>query len=504
MTMAAMIQHTPVMLRQQQDKEDEDVALATYLTSNMRFDKPQDVWSYQQQQSMNWQRQQQQQQQQQQYAYYQNSKHTRTSQRPSRARTPSNPGRDVLPMQKSNSTPLPSQVPSSGSNHPRSKPQASSPRSTDPMRRSRLISESSRPPLSYPRNSSSSSSVIISDNGGGVRRSSITSVASSTVSQTVSIRSEMSVNTKLSLSRRLRKVFSMGNLRSSKDLGALRERNTSSTSVVTADVDAASVKSVDVRNPNSFRRRSLASLSNLFHHHGKTSSVAEPEVSTSQKIGATNKGNSLPRPISSGDLRDLAARSKSDDKKDRPALRVDTDEAITKSRKNASKGSGRPVAAPDSPNSAISSRSYRLPPPAHQSHRLMHPELPSPTPSSSSSSSQRPRLPSLTQEDEMIPPPAVGLHYGLPLHGSPRLKPAHSSSSSLVESIPKRRIQFCTTIQVHETFAASEYDRRCDPNATCQKLSPLVAMKIKQELNEYKLTDMEVHVESRQYTHFFL
>jgi hypothetical protein len=29
-------------------------------------------------------------------------------------------------------------------------------------------------------------------------------------------------------------------------------------------------------------------------------------------------------------------------------------------------------------------------------------------------------------------------------------------------------------------------------------------MKIKQELNEYKLTEMEVHVDSRQYTQFFL
>ncbi|KAI9243566.1 hypothetical protein BDA99DRAFT_406316, partial [Phascolomyces articulosus] len=64
-------------------------------------------------------------------------------------------------------------------------------------------------------------------------------------------------------------------------------------------------------------------------------------------------------------------------------------------------------------------------------------------------------------------------------------------------AVRRKRIQFCPTIQVHETFNASEYDRRSDMNATCQKITPLMAMKIKQELNEYKLTDMQIHVESR-------
>ncbi|KAL0092338.1 hypothetical protein J3Q64DRAFT_1624377, partial [Phycomyces blakesleeanus] len=60
-----------------------------------------------------------------------------------------------------------------------------------------------------------------------------------------------------------------------------------------------------------------------------------------------------------------------------------------------------------------------------------------------------------------------------------------------------RRLLFCPTLQLHETFAASEYDRRCDPNATCQRLTPALAMHIKQELNEFKLTEMAVHIESR-------
>lgn len=97
------------------------------------------------------------------------------------------------------------------------------------------------------------------------------------------------------------------------------------------------------------------------------------------------------------------------------------------------------------------------------------------------------------------------------MHGSPRLKPAaSSSSSSLLDQVTplpsssKRRLQFCPTVQVHETFAAADYDRRCDNNATCQKLTPSLALKIKQEMNEYKLTEMDVHIDSRQYTQFFL
>ncbi|KAI7871049.1 hypothetical protein BDF14DRAFT_1688301, partial [Spinellus fusiger] len=62
---------------------------------------------------------------------------------------------------------------------------------------------------------------------------------------------------------------------------------------------------------------------------------------------------------------------------------------------------------------------------------------------------------------------------------------------------PSARIQFSPTLQLHETFSATEYDRRCDANATCQRLTPALAMHIKQELNEFKLTEMTVHIDSR-------
>ncbi|ORZ07665.1 hypothetical protein BCR42DRAFT_293678, partial [Absidia repens] len=75
--------------------------------------------------------------------------------------------------------------------------------------------------------------------------------------------------------------------------------------------------------------------------------------------------------------------------------------------------------------------------------------------------------------------------------------PLPTTSSSSGSSSSKRRLQFCPTVQVHETFTAADYDRRCDTNATCQKLTPSLALKIKQEINEYKLTEMDVHLESR-------
>ncbi|KAG2211575.1 hypothetical protein INT47_008671 [Mucor saturninus] len=68
----------------------------------------------------------------------------------------------------------------------------------------------------------------------------------------------------------------------------------------------------------------------------------------------------------------------------------------------------------------------------------------------------------------------------------------------------KKSVSFNTVIKLHETFSASEYDRRCDTSATCQKLTPVIALKIKEELNNYKLNDMFVHLDSRQNTHFFM
>ncbi|KAL7314764.1 hypothetical protein PS15m_006292 [Mucor circinelloides] len=79
-----------------------------------------------------------------------------------------------------------------------------------------------------------------------------------------------------------------------------------------------------------------------------------------------------------------------------------------------------------------------------------------------------------------------------------------NTDSSIATNSSKKSLSFNPVIKLHETFSAQEYDRRCDTSATCQKLTPVLALKIKEELNNFKLNDMFVHIDSRQNTHFFM
>ncbi|KAL5342428.1 hypothetical protein BJX70DRAFT_410487 [Aspergillus crustosus] len=79
----------------------------------------------------------------------------------------------------------------------------------------------------------------------------------------------------------------------------------------------------------------------------------------------------------------------------------------------------------------------------------------------------------------------------LPDAKSASLGPGAVSSKSLV---------FSPRIQFHETWPSGEYDRRGDI-ATCNRLTPLLAQQIKEELNTFKM-EMEVHETSKIYTHF--
>lgn len=62
-------------------------------------------------------------------------------------------------------------------------------------------------------------------------------------------------------------------------------------------------------------------------------------------------------------------------------------------------------------------------------------------------------------------------------------------------------INFSSKIILYETYGEDEYDRKPEI-ATCNQLTPQLAQLIKAELNELKST-MEVHEDSRCYTHFF-
>jgi hypothetical protein len=65
-------------------------------------------------------------------------------------------------------------------------------------------------------------------------------------------------------------------------------------------------------------------------------------------------------------------------------------------------------------------------------------------------------------------------------------------------------VQFTKLVSVRETWSKQDYDRGSDPEAVCSRLTPAMAQQIKEELNAYKLHEMQVHEYSRAHTHFFL
>ncbi|KAH8111471.1 hypothetical protein DFH11DRAFT_1613421 [Phellopilus nigrolimitatus] len=68
---------------------------------------------------------------------------------------------------------------------------------------------------------------------------------------------------------------------------------------------------------------------------------------------------------------------------------------------------------------------------------------------------------------------------------------------------PSKRLAFATNLNIYDTFSPSAYDRRSEP-ATWSRLTPALAQRIKEELNSYKMEEMEVHSASRVQYVFFL
>jgi len=84
------------------------------------------------------------------------------------------------------------------------------------------------------------------------------------------------------------------------------------------------------------------------------------------------------------------------------------------------------------------------------------------------------------------------------------VNPAGGGSSSLAtRAAPVRHISFAANLSIYDTFGPTIYDRRCEP-VTCNRLTPALAQRIKEELNTYKMEEMEVHAASRVHTHFFV
>ncbi|KAJ4376626.1 bud neck involved protein [Didymella sp. IMI 355093] len=81
-------------------------------------------------------------------------------------------------------------------------------------------------------------------------------------------------------------------------------------------------------------------------------------------------------------------------------------------------------------------------------------------------------------------------------------KISNGSTRSLpVTPAAGRNISFSPRIQFHDAWSPHDYDRRGDI-ATCNRLTPMLAQQIKEELNSFKM-EMEVHELSKPHTHFF-
>ncbi|CRG89200.1 Protein BNI4 [Talaromyces islandicus] len=137
-------------------------------------------------------------------------------------------------------------------------------------------------------------------------------------------------------------------------------------------------------------------------------------------------------------------------------------------------GSSSPIVKPmepnrsyvaDSPNSSAPST------PDEQSHRLGH---------------RRTDTVKIEGEDYFLQPG--------------KLTSDSKSAPGTPQPVVSKSIVFSPRIQFHETWPSGEYDRRGEI-ATCNKLTPLLAQQIKEELNTFKM-EMEVHETSKVYTHF--
>ncbi|KAH8152429.1 uncharacterized protein LAJ45_03269 [Morchella importuna] len=84
----------------------------------------------------------------------------------------------------------------------------------------------------------------------------------------------------------------------------------------------------------------------------------------------------------------------------------------------------------------------------------------------------------------------------------PRFSAGNSASApTSPASAAKYNVSFSPRITFHDTWPSGEYDRRGEI-ATCNRLTPMLAQQIKEELNTFKM-EMAVHEESKVYTHFF-
>ena len=72
-----------------------------------------------------------------------------------------------------------------------------------------------------------------------------------------------------------------------------------------------------------------------------------------------------------------------------------------------------------------------------------------------------------------------------------------------VDELAEQKILlFSETVEVLPTFRNSEYNRRPDSTATFRVLTPAMKVEIREELNNFKKSEMDIHESSTQNTCF--
>ncbi|PLW41274.1 hypothetical protein PCANC_10694 [Puccinia coronata f. sp. avenae] len=84
-----------------------------------------------------------------------------------------------------------------------------------------------------------------------------------------------------------------------------------------------------------------------------------------------------------------------------------------------------------------------------------------------------------------------------------KLSIAGADIKAHIKDLKDRRATFAQHLSVHTTWPPAIYDRRGEL-ATCNRLTPTLAQRIKEEINAFKMEEMEVHYASRVHTHFFV
>lgn len=130
-----------------------------------------------------------------------------------------------------------------------------------------------------------------------------------------------------------------------------------------------------------------------------------------------------------------------------------------------------------------------------------------------STTSPRADTHSPTSTEQMHDSALSRIETGGSMYGNPSMNASapvltHFSAQTTIRSnsapgAAGRRIAFAANLSVHTTWPAAIYDRRAEP-ATCNRLTPTLAQQIKEELNSFKMEEMDVHPDSRKLTHFFV